>query len=185
MPATPAARQRPNLVTLVCVSVVAWSSADMVHEALRHGVASWLVGDRILSLSTVALENAESNRLVSACGTLANLAAGAIALLALRRVEPWTASAYFLWLFGAFNLCNTGYLIFSAVSDSGDWAAVIAGLEPPPLWRTILRWRAWPSMDGGFAGPHARCVGSSSAGTSGLRICGVSSFPPTSPRESS
>lgn len=129
---------RHNLLTLISVGVVACIAADMVHEALGHGTAAWLTGDRILSLSTVAIQNATANRFVSAAGTLANCIAGALALLLLPRVKRLTPSAYFLWLFGAFNLLNSGYLVTSAILNSGDWANVIAGLSPPWLWRCVL-----------------------------------------------
>lgn len=129
---------RPNLITVVSIAVVACTAADMVHEALGHGVASWLAGDPILSISTVALQNATANRFVSACGTSANLIAGALSFLFLRRLARFTPSAYFLWAFGAFNLLNSGYLIASALLGSGDWAAVIGGLEPALVWRIVL-----------------------------------------------
>jgi hypothetical protein len=110
----------------------------MVHEALGHGTASWLTGDRILSLSTVAIQNATANRFVSAAGTLANCILGVFCFLVLRRTRLLTPLAYFFWVFGAFNLLNSGYLITSAVLNSGDWANVIAGFSPPWLWRCVL-----------------------------------------------
>jgi hypothetical protein len=128
----------PSLVTLISVAVVACVAADMVHEALGHGIASWIAGDRILSISTVAIQNGAANRFVSACGTLANCVIGAISLLLLRRFRTFSPLAYFCWLFGALNLFNSGYLVVSAVLNSGDWANVIAGLPAPLLWRTVL-----------------------------------------------
>jgi hypothetical protein len=113
-------------------------AADMVHEALGHGIASWLTGDRILSLSTVALQNATANRWVSAAGTSANCIAGVLCFLVLRRMRKLTPLAYFLWSFGAYNLLNSGYLVASAVLNSGDWVNVITGLSPAWLWRSIL-----------------------------------------------
>jgi hypothetical protein len=113
-------------------------AADMVHEALGHGTASWLTGDRMLSLSTVAIQNATANRFVSAAGTLANCIAGVLSLFVLRRMRHLTSLAYFFWIFGAYNLLNSGYLVTSAVLNSGDWANVIAGLSPPWLWRCAL-----------------------------------------------
>jgi hypothetical protein len=113
-------------------------AADLVHEALGHGIASWLTGDRILSLSTVAIQNATANRWVSAAGTSANCIAGVLCFLVLRRMRQLTPVAYFLWSFGAYNLLNSGYLVTSAVLNSGDWANVIAGLSPAWLWRCVL-----------------------------------------------
>jgi hypothetical protein len=97
-----------------------------------------VTGDRILSLSTVAVQNATANRFVSAAGTSANCIAGALSLLVLRRLRQLTPWAYFLWTFGAYNLLNSGYLVASAALNNGDWANVIAGLSPAWLWRCVL-----------------------------------------------
>jgi hypothetical protein len=138
IPGFPAKFSRPSLLTVASIGAVACIAADLVHEALGHGTASWLTGDRILSLSTVALQNAEASRFVSAAGTSANCIVGVLSLLVLRRIRTLTHLAYFLWIFGAFNLLNSGYLVVSAVLNSGDWANVIAGFSPPSLWRCVL-----------------------------------------------
>jgi hypothetical protein len=127
-----------SALTLASIGALACIAADMVHEAVGHGIASWLVADPVLSLSTVALQNAGPSRVVSAAGTSANLAVGVLSLLLLRRVRTLTPSAYFLWTFAAFNLFNVGYLVASAAMNNGDWAAVISGLSPPWLWRCLL-----------------------------------------------
>jgi hypothetical protein len=127
-----------NSVTLAAVGALACIAADMVHEAVGHGTASLLMSDPILSLSTVAIQNASPSRFVSAAGTTANLIVGVLSLLLLRQVRKLTPAAYFLWVFGAFNLFNVGYLVASACMNSGDWAAVIGGLSPSWLWRCVL-----------------------------------------------
>jgi hypothetical protein len=110
----------------------------MVHEALGHGTASWLTGDRILSLSTVAIQNATASRFVSAAGTSANCIVGVLSILVLRHMRQLTSWTYFLWIFGSYNLLNSGYLVVSAILNNGDWANVIVGLSPPWLWRCVL-----------------------------------------------
>lgn len=132
------ASARPNGVTVVSIAIVACAAADLVHEAVGHGIASWIADDPILSISTVAIQNATANRFVAGCGTLANLAVGVLSFPLMRRSRRFTTTTYFFWLFGAFNLFNSGYLIFSALVDSGDWSAVIAGLDPPFLWRAAV-----------------------------------------------
>jgi hypothetical protein len=127
-----------NAFTLAAIGALACIAADMVHEAVGHGTASLLMSDPILSLSTVAIQNASPSRFVSAAGTTANLIVGVLSLLLLRRVRKLTPSAYLLWVFGAFNLFNVGYLVASACMNSGDWAAVISGLSPSWLWRCAL-----------------------------------------------
>jgi hypothetical protein len=133
-----AADTQLNASTLAAIGALACIAADMVHEAVGHGSASLLMSDPILSLSTVAIQNASPSRVVAAAGTTANLTLGILSLLLLRRFRLLTPSSYFLWIFGAFNLFNVGYLIVSACLNSGDWAAVIGGLSPPWLWRCAL-----------------------------------------------
>src|SRR5262249_4338638 len=115
-----------NVLTVASIGVVACVAADMVHEALGHGTLSWLMKDPILLISTVALENADPNRAVSAAGTGANCIVGAISLLALRRQRAFTSSTCFLYLFAILNLLNSGYLVVSAILVTGDWTNVIA-----------------------------------------------------------
>jgi hypothetical protein len=137
--AVPVAKDsRHNMLTLAAIGALACVAADMVHEAVGHGTASLLMSDPIRSLSTVAIQNASPSRVVSAAGTTANVFVGVVSLLFLRKIPRLTASAYFLWLFGAFNLFNVGYLVVSACTNSGDWAAVISGLSPSWLWRSVL-----------------------------------------------
>jgi hypothetical protein len=129
---------RCGLITAAAVGVVACVLADMVHEALGHGVVSWIVGDRVLAISTVALQSADASRAVAAAGTVANCVVGALALVMFRRARAVTASSLFLWLFAAFNLFNSGYLVASALMKAGDWAVVIAGLAPVRIWRFAI-----------------------------------------------
>jgi hypothetical protein len=139
MPSLDAPRSvRLNVWTLASIGVIACVAADMVHEALGHGTVSWLTHDTILSISTVALQNAFPSRAVSAAGTAANFVIGAFALLSVRHFRRFTAWAYLLLLFGAYNLMNCGYLVVSAALNSGDWANVIAGMAPAWLWRSGL-----------------------------------------------
>jgi len=136
--AAPAKDSQLNALTLASIAALACIAADMTHEVMGHAFVSWLTADPILSISTVAIQNASPSRLVAAAGTTANLMIGILSLLLLRRVRKLTPSAYSLWVFGAFNLFNVGYLVASAGMNHADWAAVITGLSPPWLWRCVL-----------------------------------------------
>jgi hypothetical protein len=114
--------------------VVAYAAADVIHEA-GHALVSRLSGFDTLSISTVATQSSSSSRSLAAAGCIANVLTGAIAWLLLRKAQRLTATQYFLWLFGCVSLMNVGYLVFSALLDSGDWAQVIAGLQPAMAWR--------------------------------------------------
>jgi hypothetical protein len=129
---------RNSIVTFSAMGVVACALADMTHEVLGHVTAAGLAGVRIVSLSTVAIQTVEASRLVAAAGTAANLVVGAVCLGLVNRTSKRTNWTYFTWLFAAFNLLNSGYLVASALMGNGDWAAVIRGLSPAWAWRCAL-----------------------------------------------
>ena len=129
---------RSHIATLSAIGIIACALSDMVHEILGHATAAWWVGDRIVSLSTVALQTAGTSRWVSAAGTSANLIIGAVSLACFNRTSGRTNWTDFLWSFAALNLLNSGYLIASALLGNGDWAAVISGLSPAWVWRCAL-----------------------------------------------
>jgi hypothetical protein len=133
---------RPSsfVATVAGIALAAYVACDLIHEVLGHGTASFLTpGVRALSLSSVALQSSGPSRFVSAAGSIANVLAGVVALLLARRRRGFDAMRYFLILLGALDLLNgTGYLLFSAILEIGDWAAVVRGLEPAWAWRVGL-----------------------------------------------
>ena len=146
---------RSSLLTIIAVAIVAYASSDAVHELVGHGSVALLSGIKVTSVSSVGLQSLESNRLLSAGGCIANGLAGLISFVLLRRRTKFDPAAYFLWLFGFVNLMNgTGYLLASALLNSGDWSVVIAGQNPSWAWRmgmgivglvlylAVVRWAA-------------------------------------------
>jgi hypothetical protein len=134
------ARARDDLLTLIFVSTCACILQDVLHEAVGHGLTAWLSGAHKITISTVALQSDIETRVISAGGTIVNLIAGAIFWLILRSASnPRPATRYFLLLATAGNLfTGTGYFFFSGVSNFGDWAEVIHGLQPHWAWRVAL-----------------------------------------------
>jgi hypothetical protein len=131
---------RSNLLTVVGVAIIGYAACDMVHEVLGHGLPTLLSSDvRAVMLTTVALSTVGSSRVVVAGGTIANLVAALLAFLVFQRMKGFGATRYFAWLFATLNLLNaTGYFILSGFLGSGDWAVVIADLQPQFLWRVML-----------------------------------------------
>ncbi|MGZ4777648.1 MAG: hypothetical protein ACXV5L_00505 [Thermoanaerobaculia bacterium] len=131
---------RSSLLTIAAIAICAYAACDMIHEVLGHGTASLFVpGARALSLSTVALQTERESRIVAAAGAVANVITGIVVLLIFRRGARSPTTQCFLLLLAALNLFNgTGYLMYSALLNSGDWAVVIAGLQPAVLWRAAM-----------------------------------------------
>jgi hypothetical protein len=135
---------RVDRLTLVSIAVVAYALANLVHEGLGHGGTCIALGGHLLAFSAVHAQcdvaSGVASGAVMAAGTVANLLAGAVALLILRR---WTSLAVsgrvFLWLFMTVSfLQGTGYWLFSGLANVGDWAQLVAGIEPRWPYRLAL-----------------------------------------------
>jgi hypothetical protein len=136
---------RPDRLTLAAIGVVAYAVADVVHEGLGHLGACVLLGGGPTELSTMYAAwqgglSGTAERLAAAGGSLANLAAAALAVALLKAGRGRTPAGWcFLWVFAAVNLMQaTGYLLFSGLGNVGDWAAVVRGWRPAWAWRLGL-----------------------------------------------
>src|SRR5262245_33177201 len=130
--------RRSSLVTAAAIAIVAYAAADLVHEVAGHALVARALGIRVLSISTVAAPTEPDSRAVDAAGTIADVVLGAIALALAGRKRRFGSAAYSLWLFGVVSMMNIGYLMYSGLFDSGDWAGVIAGARPYWVWRLVL-----------------------------------------------
>jgi hypothetical protein len=138
MKSSSAVTNKDDLLTLACLGALAYIVADVLHEALGHGTVAWLMHAHTITLSTVALSTEVQGRWLAAAGMLVNAAVGALLWLLLRRPRFSPATRFFLWAAMAQNLLDTGYLMYSGIANYGDWAQVIAGLQPGWAWRVLL-----------------------------------------------
>jgi hypothetical protein len=128
-----------DLWTVAAIAIAAMVIADFIHEGLGHGGMCVATGGQPLVLSTVHFDCGADTRLVAAGGTLANLIFGALCWVAARGVKQAAPWRYFFWLLMTFNLFDVGgYFLFSGIGNLGDWAAVVAGWQPPWAWRVGL-----------------------------------------------
>jgi hypothetical protein len=133
---------RVDVPTLIAISALAYTLANIVHEGLGHGGTCVLVGARPMVLNAIFFEYDEhaaslvQQRWISAGGSIANALVGFAVLGVLRRGRLPTSSRYFLWLFAAVNLLTAfGYLLYSGIGGIGDWSRVVQGLGSPWLLR--------------------------------------------------
>lgn len=141
-----AAGDADDAVTLAAIAIVAFILADVAHEVIGHGAAWVALGGRSAVMTTTRLIvdvrrlTDASGRVFSVGGPLGNLVFAGLAWLAQRLPRSLSArTRAFLWLSLAFNLLwAVGYLIYSGVLGSGDWAELVRGVGPAWLWRTVL-----------------------------------------------
>jgi hypothetical protein len=125
--------------TIISMAIVATGITVLLHEGVGHGLTSWLRGGVPIELTSNHLSSLHEDRWVEAGGTLVNLAAGILALLATHAAGSRAALRYFCWLLAAHNLFSgAGYFMFSGIFGFGDWEQVIAGLPHQALIRTAM-----------------------------------------------
>lgn len=114
--------------TIISMAVVASAAATLLHEGVGHGVVAWMRGDIPTELTSNHLSSLRPDRWVDAGGTLVNLLAGTVALLASRYADNRSNLRYFCWILAALNLLpGAGYFFFSGIMGIGDWSDVIRG----------------------------------------------------------
>jgi hypothetical protein len=129
-----------NPATLAALGALAFIAACVSHEVVGHGGVCLATGGRITQLTSVYFQCSLRGPLVAAAGPLMNLIVGALLWWLLRSRPPRSVAARgFLALAMAFNLLwGSGYFLYSAFSNEGDWAWVLRGLALEPLW--AWRW---------------------------------------------
>jgi len=131
--------ERHDKTTIIGMAVVASAAATLLHEGVGHGMTAWLRGDIPTELTSNHLSSLRPDRWVEAGGTLVNLLAGTIALMASRSAGNRSNLRYFCWIFAALNLLpGAGYFLFSGILGFGDWYEVIRGAPHQIPLRIIM-----------------------------------------------
>jgi len=127
--------------TFGAIAAVAFIVACVAHEVIGHGGMCLAVGGRVTLLTSVYFRCTKGGPLTDAAGPLMNLIVGAACWSLARNRPQASQSRLFFVLAMAFNLFwGAAYFIFSAVTDTGDWAFVLRdlSLEPRWLWRLLM-----------------------------------------------
>jgi hypothetical protein len=132
-----------SVAALLAIACAAYLVADVAHEGLGHGGACLALGGKLIVLSTTYEDCSIHSRLIDGAGPVVGIAVALLAWVWLRFARPASVAARtFLCLIFAFAIFwNVGYMVKSGLTDQGDWAFVIAGLEPGVAWHwglTIL-----------------------------------------------
>jgi len=125
--------------TIISMAIIASALATLLHEGVGHGVTAWIRGDIPTELTSNHLSTLHPDRWVDAGGTLVNLLAGSLALVASRHQGTSANIRYFFWILAALNLLpGAGYFMFSGIFGFGDWQEVISGLPHQTALRICM-----------------------------------------------
>jgi hypothetical protein len=135
-------RNTHSYATLAAIAALAFIVACVGHEAFGHGGMCIALSGHVTLLSSVYFQCSKASPLIDAAGPLMNLVLGAMCWIVLRHWPSLSAHWRLFLVFAmAFNLFwGSGYFIFSAVTNTGDWAFVLRdlGFEPNWLWRCLM-----------------------------------------------
>jgi hypothetical protein len=139
---------RPELLTLIAISALAYIIEVALHEHLGHAGACVLLGSRPLELGAFYVNCDDAGlpsggaRLVALAGPLVSLLTGFVSFRLLSLFTKSPVAWYFTWLLGAVGFMTaTGYPLFSGVSGIGDFGTTpdgaLYGVTPEWLWRGV------------------------------------------------
>jgi hypothetical protein len=134
------AEAQDSAIILAALGILAYAASMMTHEALGHGAYCLALGGHNDMLTAWGERCDFHAPGIQAAGPGVQFGAGLFAWLILHWVSASAARLrYFLWLYMGFNLLvSSGYVVFSGVTDFGDAAVLIAGLNPHIAWRVGL-----------------------------------------------
>ena len=128
----------PGVAGILSVAALSSVLVDLLHEAGHLTATALPLGVTPISISTIGLSSRGVSAVVAAAGPATNLFFALCLLGAGARALP-PSWRYFAWLFGSGSLFNaTAYLIYSAVSETGDWAIVFDALAGRAVWSRLV-----------------------------------------------
>jgi hypothetical protein len=143
-------RASTDYLTVIALSLLAYTLAVLLHEHLGHGLACAALGGHLTELGAYYVNCQYANmsdssiRLVAVAGPMVSLLTGVLCLSVLGRIPKSSSHArYLVWLLGTIGLMTAfGYLLFSGVSGLGDFGTSRDGAlylaAPEWLWRVVL-----------------------------------------------
>jgi hypothetical protein len=135
-----------DVVTVVCIAIVSYLLASVIHEGIGHGVPALLLGARGLRVSSAALYlddasvSPAASRLISIAGPLTSLCAGVLLALYHSMTKSRNAELrYCVWLTA--YVCffqGAGYMMALSLVQFGDIHGFVHDLYGELAWRLAL-----------------------------------------------
>jgi hypothetical protein len=129
-----------GVATIAAIACAAYLAADVAHEGLGHGGMCAALGGHINLVSTTYADCSIRSHLIDGAGPVTGIVMALLAWAWLRFAPPRGQGARLVLslLFAFAIFWNVGYMLKSGLTDKGDWAFVIAGLQPALAWHVGL-----------------------------------------------
>lgn len=126
--------------TVIALAAIATSITVGFHEGI-HAVTCAVVGGDVNAYTSLYVDcisvSVLEDKFVAGSASIANIVLGLSIYLWIRPSRATTPKIqFFLWLFMLMNLLHgAGYWMVSGIANFGDWATVIANLNPHWMYR--------------------------------------------------
>ncbi|HEX4067936.1 MAG TPA: hypothetical protein VHZ09_18090 [Acidobacteriaceae bacterium] len=129
-----------DFLTVVSIAALAFVITDALQQALGHAVPALLTISPFGLLTAAGWSSAYDNTFIDAGGAIVNFAAAGLFWILLAAAKPRSPRTRLLLVLGcAFNLlAGTGYLVFAALTDFGDWYSLLRGFTAWSPLRILL-----------------------------------------------
>lgn len=126
-----------HILALVSIGAMAYIFADIIHEAIGHGITSLIVGNKIILLTSVFFRSERHSFITDALGPILNLVAGLLIWGVIRQVNLQNLYIRLLVVFTtAFNFFWFSWMcLYCGITNKGDFAFYF------PTQTTLLIWR--------------------------------------------
>ena len=127
-------------LTLIFIGIMAYIFADIIHEAVGHGLTSLILGNKINLLTTVYFRSEKHSYITDAFGPLLNLAAGLLIMAFLKRADIFNLYIKLLLILTmAFNFFWFSWMCFyGGLTNKGDFAFYISSKTGLFIWQLFL-----------------------------------------------
>jgi hypothetical protein len=126
---------RDEPLTLASIGVIAACLSSVAHEAIGHGGTCIAVGGRVTLLTSVYFRCIGGGPVTDAAGPLGNLALAAMCWMLLQGKWPATLRLLLVMLLAFNGFWASGYLVYSGILDTGDWAFAARDSLPAGTWQ--------------------------------------------------
>jgi hypothetical protein len=132
--------KRLHNLTLVSIGAIAYVFADIIHEAIGHGVTCLILGNKITLLTSVYFRSEPHSFITDSFGPILNLIAGLTIWIILKHLN--VANLYvklLLILTMVFNFFWFSWMcIYSGITNTDDFALYIPTQTMLFFWRLFL-----------------------------------------------
>ena len=129
-----------NLISFALVGIAAYMFTDIIHEVIGHSVASLILGQKIILLTSVFFRSKPGSIIIDIAGPLSNIFFGVLIFFILKyKRDLKILTRLLLFLIMIYNFYwFSGTVLQSSWSKTGDWTYTVQQLNIGEYGKILL-----------------------------------------------